>query len=169
MSRTPIRLLVLLAAMFTAIALAVPAQAAAPYCGITWGSLPEQRRRHRSAAPLTNARAGRHACFDRLVIDMTASIGLSGALRQRGPEPRARVPRSSRCGAGPSCRSTVQSMATSRPAMPNVHRLHDVPPGRLGRQLRGLQHRRARRPGAAALPGLPAPGPYLVVDVAHRW
>jgi hypothetical protein len=41
MSRSPLRLLVLLAAAFTAIALAVPAQAAAPYCGITWGSLPK--------------------------------------------------------------------------------------------------------------------------------
>ena len=48
MSRTPIRLLVLLAASFTAIALAVPAQAAAPYCGITWGSAGQaELRRHR--------------------------------------------------------------------------------------------------------------------------
>jgi len=43
---------------------------AAPYCGITWGSLPK------TSAPLTagrvdGVRAGRHACFDRLVLDMT--------------------------------------------------------------------------------------------------
>ena len=44
--------------------------AAAPYCGITWGSLAK------TSAPLTagrvdGVRAGRHACFDRLVLDMT--------------------------------------------------------------------------------------------------
>ena len=43
MVRTPIRLLVLLAVSFAAIALAVPAQAAAPYCGITWGSAGQER------------------------------------------------------------------------------------------------------------------------------
>jgi hypothetical protein len=43
---------------------------AAPYCGIRWGSL------EKTSAPLTagrvyGVRAGRHACFDRLVLDMT--------------------------------------------------------------------------------------------------
>ena len=43
---------------------------AAPYCGITWGSLAK------TSAPLAagrvyGVRAGRHACFDRLVLDMT--------------------------------------------------------------------------------------------------
>ena len=46
------------------------AATAAPYCGITWGSLAK------TSAPLTSGRvygvrAGRHACFDRLVLDMT--------------------------------------------------------------------------------------------------
>lgn len=46
-----------------------PPAAAAPYCGITWGSLAKAR----PASPvntLTNVRSGRHACFDRLVIDL---------------------------------------------------------------------------------------------------
>lgn len=43
---------------------------AAPSCGITWGSLPK------TSAPFAvgrvdGVRAGRHACFDRLVIDMS--------------------------------------------------------------------------------------------------
>jgi hypothetical protein len=43
--------------------------AAAPYCGITWGST------SKAAVPttypqLTNIRAGRHACYDRLVFDV---------------------------------------------------------------------------------------------------
>jgi hypothetical protein len=72
MSRTPIRLLVLLAATFTAIALAVPAQAAAPYCGITWGSLAKQSSAG-AGGEITNVRAGRHDCYDRLVIDLHGS------------------------------------------------------------------------------------------------
>jgi hypothetical protein len=73
MTRTPLRLLVLLAATFTAIALAVPAQAAAPYCGITWGSLVKQGPAGTAPAAgqtLTNVRAGRHDCYDRLVLDV---------------------------------------------------------------------------------------------------
>jgi hypothetical protein len=79
MTRTPIRLLVLLAASFTAIALAVPAQAAAPYCGIAWGSTVEQGGRLDPAAgtALTNVRAGRHTCYDRLVLDLRGTKALS--------------------------------------------------------------------------------------------
>jgi hypothetical protein len=40
-----------------------------PYCGITWGSLPESHNEI-SQAPLVNVRAGRHECFDRLVLDL---------------------------------------------------------------------------------------------------
>ncbi len=52
------------------LAAAAPAQAA-PFCGITWGSLAK------SAAPmsqgrLTGVRAGRHDCYDRLVLDVAA-------------------------------------------------------------------------------------------------
>ena len=73
MKRNPIRLLVLLAASFTAIALAVPAQAAAPYCGLTWGSTAEQGPSGTDPAAgqtLTNVRTGRHDCYDRLVLDI---------------------------------------------------------------------------------------------------
>jgi hypothetical protein len=69
MKSTPIRLLVLtVAAALGAVVLATPAQAA-PYCGITWGSLPKAA----SAADtemVNNVRAGRHECFDRLVVDL---------------------------------------------------------------------------------------------------
>lgn len=47
---------------------AVTAATATPYCGIYWGSLAKSTSR--STAPkVTTVRAGRHACFDRLVID----------------------------------------------------------------------------------------------------
>jgi len=40
-----------------------------PYCGIRWGSLPKQVNAVSGSDGLTNVRAGRHACFDRLVLD----------------------------------------------------------------------------------------------------
>jgi hypothetical protein len=80
MTRTPIRLLVLLAVTFTAIAFAVPAQAAGPYCGITWGSMVKQGPSGTSPAAgqtLTDIRAGRHTCFDRLVLDVRGAVPTS--------------------------------------------------------------------------------------------
>ena len=45
-----------------------PAQAA-PYCGITWGSLAKSAGTSSSTA-ISNVRAGQHPCFDRVVIDV---------------------------------------------------------------------------------------------------
>jgi hypothetical protein len=51
------------------IALIAPtAEAQASYCGMTWGSLAKVADSTEVVA-LTNVRAGRHACFDRLVLD----------------------------------------------------------------------------------------------------
>ena len=41
-----------------------------PFCGQVWGSLPEGEALTTSDAVLTDVRAGRHVCFDRLVIDL---------------------------------------------------------------------------------------------------
>jgi hypothetical protein len=70
MTRKPARLALLAVTAATAAVVApAPAQAADPYCGITWGSLPKA-----ATAPDTemvnDVRAGRHACFDRLVVDL---------------------------------------------------------------------------------------------------
>lgn len=49
---------------------AVPAQAA-PYCGITWGSTAKVQTDQGPVTDyITNVRAGRHACYDRLVVDI---------------------------------------------------------------------------------------------------
>ena len=54
----------------TTAGLVAPAAAgASPYCGITWGSLPEFYDKM-SQAPLVDIRAGQHQCFDRLVLDL---------------------------------------------------------------------------------------------------
>lgn len=72
--RTRLSLLLTGTSAVAALVLAVPAQAArtqadGPYCGITWGSLPEARSAG-DTDMVNNVRAGRHACFDRLVFDL---------------------------------------------------------------------------------------------------
>jgi hypothetical protein len=69
MYRTPVRLFILtLTTALAALVLTVPAQAA-PYCGITWGSLAKAHSADDTES-LNGVRSGRHACFDRLVIDV---------------------------------------------------------------------------------------------------
>jgi len=51
---------------------AAPASAATPYCGIRWGSLAKSAP-GMSAAPLVNVRAGQHACYDRVVLDVAGA------------------------------------------------------------------------------------------------
>lgn len=56
---------------------AAPTSAAAPYFGIRWGSLAKSVA-DTSPAPVTGVRAGRHACYDRIVLDV-------GGVRARLP------------------------------------------------------------------------------------
>jgi hypothetical protein len=50
-----------------------PASAAgAPFCGITWGSLPRAGG-DLSQAPLLDLRTGRHDCYDRVVLDFAGT------------------------------------------------------------------------------------------------
>src|SRR5690348_17072942 len=79
--RTPLRLIVLaLTSVLAALALTTPASAAAsPYCGITWGSLGRSAGPlSASSATLTDVRAGRHDCYDRLVLDLGNAPGPVG-------------------------------------------------------------------------------------------
>jgi hypothetical protein len=48
------------------------ATAATPYCGITWGSLTKSQPAT-AVSPLVDVRAGRHDCYDRLVLDIRAA------------------------------------------------------------------------------------------------
>ena len=71
MTRSPLRQLVLfLTAALCAVLLAPAPAGAAPYCGITWGSLAKSGTHDPGGDTLRNVRAGRHQCFDRLVIDL---------------------------------------------------------------------------------------------------
>ncbi|WP_370514037.1 hypothetical protein [Cellulomonas sp. JZ18] len=53
---------------------AAPAASAHPYCGITWGSMPKAAGTLLSEGTLVNVRAGRHDCYDRLVLDVDAPL-----------------------------------------------------------------------------------------------
>ena len=64
---------VLAAVALLAGASAQASAAAAPYCGIRWGSLLEQDPTF-TIGSITGVRAGRHACFDRLVVDLSGPV-----------------------------------------------------------------------------------------------
>ena len=65
------RLVVLLTAVLAVLGVMTPASAAASsYCGITWGSQPREKPDQGETEILIGVRAGRHACFDRLVFDL---------------------------------------------------------------------------------------------------
>lgn len=72
------RLAVVSSVLVGAAAVAAPAQAAA-YCGLTWGSTAESRSDADLADDFVDdVRSGRHACFDRLVVDVGAAGGSEG-------------------------------------------------------------------------------------------
>lgn len=66
----------LVAALLCGATLAVtaPGVSAQTSCAVTWGSLSKGGVPN-PGAPIYNVRAGRHACFDRMVIDVRGPIG----------------------------------------------------------------------------------------------
>ncbi|TFV72598.1 hypothetical protein E4P39_16835 [Blastococcus sp. CT_GayMR19] len=71
MTRYRSRLLVLTVAALATLGVISPASAATqPYCGITWGSGAEVNDPREDTEVVNDVRAGRHACFDRLVFDV---------------------------------------------------------------------------------------------------
>jgi hypothetical protein len=59
-------------AMSLAVTFAGVAVATEGYCGISWGSTAKINERHVSG-PITAVRAGHHACFDRLVVEVACA------------------------------------------------------------------------------------------------
>src|SRR3712207_6533647 len=78
MTRSPLRLIVAIIATALGVVLLAPAgPAAAAYCGITWGSLAKSGTHDADTDTLRNVRAGRHTCYDRLVIDLADARGFT--------------------------------------------------------------------------------------------
>ncbi len=65
-----------LAILTCAVAATAAPAAAAPSCRIAWGSTPEDTHRGAGGGWVSQVRAGRHACYDRVVIDIGDGAGL---------------------------------------------------------------------------------------------
>jgi hypothetical protein len=170
----------LLAAM---VGLVSPAAATAgPYCGIRWGSLPETHG-DMSQAPLVNVRAGRHECFDRLVLDIRGDadgyrVEYVSAVRSDGSGAVTPV------RGGAKLQITLLAPAhdadynlTLRPS--NRSEVVNVTGWRTFRQVvfdgtyEGITTLglgvRARLPFRVFTLDGPGSGSRIVIDVAHRW
>lgn len=147
------------------------------FCGIRWGSR-SKRAGSMVASPVARVRAGRHACFDRLVVVL-------GAGRRPGYHVRyvARViedPSGRVIGVhgGAKLRITVLAPATRNFPVAGRH-LANLPGFSTFRQVAGAGSVegstvlglgvRARLPFRAFTLRGPGNGWRLVIDVAHRW
>ncbi len=169
------------AVMGAALVVGTPATASAAYCGQVWGSLPKAVSTM-SAAQVTNVRAGRHACFDRLVVDLRGNVaGYSVRYVDQVREDGSGFVVPLRGGARLQVVVTAPADADGRPTYLPADRREVVPVAgyRTFRQVAwagsfegyttlGLGVR-ARLPFRVfVLPGSGA-GSRLVIDVGHRW
>jgi hypothetical protein len=188
MNRPRARVLVLLVSAFAALGLVAPSTAsAAPYCGITWGSQPKSLNPGQPGDDLVvDVRAGRHACFDRLVVDVAEVSGFdSWSVRYvpvvRGPGSGDAVP----LRGGAALQVTLGAVgydADGAPTYAPADPLEavDVSGYSTLRQVAWLGSfegysdlgigTRARLPFRVfVLAGSSARVDRLVIDVAHRW
>ena len=78
-ARRPRRLITALFALAVAafgVAASTAPASADSSCRITWGSTPEDTHRGAGSGWVSQVRSGRHACYDRVVIDIGAGAGL---------------------------------------------------------------------------------------------
>lgn len=182
---------------------APPPAAAAPSCGITWGSLAKYTPTESDEAwfsphTVQAVRSGRHACFDRLVIDVRGP-GIWHNVRYAPVRDRTGQPMPLRGGAdlqvfftNPSTTSTgrltwtpgetsevldVSGYRTFRQvALANHSRATVVGQDEDGQQVTSVQGYtsiglgvRARLPFRTFVLDGPGDAQRLVIDVAHRW
>lgn len=173
------RLAALLAALSLVVAVNVvlaPAASAHPYCGQVWGSLPRSVG-GLSAGEVVNVRAGRHACFDRLVLDVDAPL-TGWSVRYRGALSPTSTGLPVRGGAVLEVVARAPAIATDAWFLPDG-RIIDTSSFRTFRDVVFVSNTggattigvgvRARLPFRAfVLPG-PGSGSRLVVDVGHQW
>jgi hypothetical protein len=160
------------------------ASASAAPCAVTWGSLPKQAGTF-TPALVTNARAGRHECYDRLVIDLGAGP-VAGYRVQYVPQvvqdgSGDPVPLAGGAALSIYVQAWDWDFETSQPSYDPPDRLHavDVTGFSTFRQVAhvgsfegetqfGLGVR-ARLPFRVLTLTGPGAGSRLVIDVAHRW
>ena len=160
------------AALLVAPAATGAASADAAYCGITWGSLAKHAGTT-TTGRIIGVRAGRHACYDRLVIDMTGrapgfDVRYVTTVRTEGggfPVPVA---------GGARLAVVAQKGATSTPSMPSVAGFTTFRQVRWAGSFEGYTTLalgvRARLPFRVfTLYDSSTNRSRLVVDVAHHW
>jgi hypothetical protein len=174
-------LVVALTAASAAFVLPATAQAA-PYCGITWGSLPKQAG---NSAPslrgseLSAVRGGQHACFDRLVLDATGSSRVASYRVEYVPAVRsdgsgAVVPLKGgaflQISLGVNNNSTPPAQTGDVANVRGFRTFREVAGagGFEGHTSEGLGVR-ARLPFRVFTLAGPGNGTRLVIDVAHAW
>jgi hypothetical protein len=187
MNRTVSRLLVPVVAVLALLGVMSPASAAvSPYCGITWGSQAKDAG-HLIRGPITDLRAGRQECFDRLVVDIGGPASTAVGYRVEY------VDRVTHDGSGaylPLRGGAFLQIVVRAPGYNNAYRQTYDPANPVeavnvagfstfrqvawggsfeGQSLIGLGVR-ARLPFRVfVLPGSPSNGVRVVVDVAHQW
>ena len=169
-----------LVCLFLAAALglvAAPAQAH-PYCGIRWGSLPKSVSTG-STGQVVDVRAGRHACFDRLVLDVSGDargyfVRYVDTVRMDGSGEVVPL----RGGARLEVVATAPAIAGDAWFLPDGELIdttgyltfrHVAWAGSFEAQTTIGLGVRARLPYRVFLLDGPGNGSRLVVDVAHRW
>jgi hypothetical protein len=185
-------LLVLLAAAQPSGVGVAAASGPQPYCGIRWGSLPKNHLVSTyTTAAVENLRAGRHACFDRLVVDLgLVRSGLPG--RQGNGYQVSYVPEVHHWASGEPLSikgGAVLGIVVNAPAHDDDYQPTFDPGDRLNavnvtgfrtfRQVAFLGSFesqtevvvgvRARLPFRTFVLAGPDGGSRLVIDVAHRW
>ncbi|WP_374970291.1 hypothetical protein [Terrabacter sp. BE26] len=159
----------------TATGAGAAATSAAPFCGITWGSRPKATGPGNLwTGAVTGVRAGRHACYDRLVLDVAPGTGRLGydvryVDQLTGPGSGLPVP----IRGDAKLQITVNAPST----LAATTRTFDD--WRTFRQLKSLGSFegytdyglgvRARLPMQVFVLTDTDGGRHLVVDVAHRW
>ena len=167
---------------------AAPASAGRPYCGQAWGSSAKSAGVSRgtgSSYPVTDVRTGRHACFDRLVVDVADRVTAMSVRYVDRVTAADAVPVSLEGHA----RLLVEVDDGIDPAAPfysrirpagddTTYRVGDVVGFRTLREVRwlGSMHPtrigvgvRARLPFRVSVLNGPGGGSRLVVDVGHQW
>lgn len=155
----------------------VTAPARAPYCGITWGSVADHVSGE-STARTMNVRAGKHACYDRLVIDLKGKakgydIRYVKAVYTEGQGKRIPL-----VGAA-DLRIIVNTTGMSTYNPKNRSKAVNVTGMRTFKQVAYLGSFegqdsfglgvRAHLPFRSFVLNGPGTGSRLVIDVAHRW
>lgn len=168
-------------------ALVTSSATAATSCAVTWGSLAKTKADTRLGdGTITNVRAGRHTCYDRVVIDIAGvpaskvgfDIGYVDAVRAPGSGQKVSL----KGGARLELRVTVpaydsKGRATYSPKNPatlvNVTGWDTLRQVAMAGSFEGQTTFgvgvRALLPMRAFVLDGPGTGSRLVIDVAHRW